>query len=183
MADVAGNERTDVVAGDPAATAWRQAARRHQAQWRAVHGWEPGTVSLRNARRVASKVNPVVAERDGGNFLTAAAWAAARQRTHLTQRQAYETLDTRRLFCDLLSSMPMCFNLFGPLWADPALARAVTHRWFPEVCPPDAHVTVAFEWSPRRRDPQYFNDGAAFDVVRAAWPRWVPPERDVDVEF
>jgi hypothetical protein len=165
MTDVVGVERSDLVAGDPAATAWRRAARRHQASWRAAHGWKPGTVSLRNARLVASKVDLTEAERDGANFLTAAAWAAARHRTHITQRQPHETLDARRLFCDLLSSMPMCFNLLGPLWADPALARAVTHRWFPEVCPPDAQVTVAFEWSPGRRDPQYLNDRTAFDAV------------------
>jgi hypothetical protein len=34
-------------------------------------------------------------------------------------------LDERRLWCDLLSSMPLCFNLMGPLWADPTLATGV----------------------------------------------------------
>ena len=43
-------EPIDRIAGDRAATAWRQSARRHQATWRAAHGWPPGTQSKGKGR-------------------------------------------------------------------------------------------------------------------------------------
>jgi hypothetical protein len=70
-----------------------------------------------------------------------------------------------RLYSDLLSSMPTCFNLFGPLAVDEQLATAVVHRWFPDLCSSGAHVRLAFEWSPGRRDDRWLGDGTAFDVA------------------
>jgi len=83
----------------------------------------------------------------------------------IANSQLHQTFDSTRLHGDLLSSMPMCFNLFGPLWDDPELATAVTHRWFPDLCPVDAQVGVGFEWSPGRSDPKWLGDRTAFDAV------------------
>jgi hypothetical protein len=67
-----------------------------------------------------------------------------------------------RIFNDLLSSQPLCFNLFGELKLDLALAIRVLRR-----LAPDQIKTVhrmEFEHSPGRRDPRYTADRSAFDV-------------------
>jgi hypothetical protein len=167
MAEVPELEAVDVVAGRPDVTAWRRAARRHQAKWRTSHGWPAGEQRRSKkqgggTRPSGSRVSDADGREHGVNFLTPAAWEAATFR--LANPEQHQTLDETRLFCDLLSSMPMCFNLLGPLWADPALAAEIVHRWFPEHCPVGAQVTVAFEWSPGRRDPRWLGDRTAFDA-------------------
>lgn len=67
-----------------------------------------------------------------------------------------------RIFNDLLSSQPLCFNLFGELTRDLKLTSAVvsdmTAGRFAAV------ESIHFEYSPGRRDPLYLNDRSAFDV-------------------
>lgn len=160
-------EDVDNVPGQRAVTAWKQAARRHQSTWRELQGLEPGTQKPRNSsskkeRPLGSRLQPADAEA-GKNFLTDAAWHAANHR--VKHPQPRQMLQRDRLYGDLLSSMPMCFNLFGPLWDDPALARAVARRWFPDFCPADADVRVEFEWSPGRGNPKWLDDHTAFDAV------------------
>jgi len=76
--------------------------------------------------------------------------------------EPHQTLNPQRLWGDLLSSMPMCFNLFGPLAADPVLAGAVAPRWFPEV---SGSPVVHLEWSPGRCDPAFLDNRTAFDAA------------------
>ena len=162
------SERIDTIAGDPELTRWRRAARRHQHRWREAHGWPPG-VQFRSARQggghrpIGSRLDAEFARSTGANFLTDDVRRAVEARLETPQR--HQTLDPNRLRHDLLSSMPMCFNLFGPLWATPELASSVTHRWFPDLCSADSSVDVGFEWSPGRRDPAYLGDRTAFDDV------------------
>lgn len=159
-------ERTDFVPGRPDVTAWRRSARLHQHRWRERHGWPVGAMpGGRRTRPVCSRVDESFARERGVNFLHASSLAAAMWRVRPENAEYAQTLDDGRLFCDLLSSMPMCFNLFGPLWAAPRLATAVVHRWFPDLCPADAEVTVRFEWSPGRRDSTWLGDRTAFDVA------------------
>lgn len=67
-----------------------------------------------------------------------------------------------RIFNDLLSSQPLCFNLFGELSGNLELASAticdLTGGRFSRV------TAIEFEVSPGRRDPRYLNDRSAFDV-------------------
>lgn len=67
-----------------------------------------------------------------------------------------------RIFNDLLSSQPLCFNLFGELTSDLPLASAVVNSMT------DGRFTavtkIDFEWSPGRRESRYLNDRSAFDV-------------------
>lgn len=168
-------EAIDVIKGDAAATAWRQAARRHQAEWRLEHGLPAGTVTKPRTkeqkkagepiitRAIASRIAIEVATERKSNFLNDAVVAAVEAR--LSERQEHQTLDTRRLYCDLLSSMPMCFNVFGPLHGDPAIAASAVAAWFPDMAIPEAPVFVSFEWSPGRRDDRYLGDRTAFDAV------------------
>jgi len=67
-----------------------------------------------------------------------------------------------RIFDNLLSSQPLCFNLFGELTHDLDLASAAVNSLsdgrFTEV------TSIAFEYSPGRGDARYLNDRSAFDV-------------------
>jgi hypothetical protein len=67
-----------------------------------------------------------------------------------------------RIFNDLLSSQPLCFNLFGELQKDTRLAsralRRLTQGRIERVS------TIRFEHSPGRGDPKYTGDRSAFDV-------------------
>src|SRR5690606_36836163 len=58
----------------------------------------------------------------------------------------------------------MCFNLFGPLWADPALATAVVPICWPELA--GTPSAVRLEWSPGRQVPgRDLENRSAFDVA------------------
>ena len=67
-----------------------------------------------------------------------------------------------RIFNDLLSSQPMCFNLFGEMALDLALASrvfsALTSGRIAQV------TEIGFEHSPGRGDAKYTADRSAFDV-------------------
>lgn len=97
----------------------------------------------------------------GANFLSPAAREAAVDR--VAHRQDAQMLNRQRLWCDLLSSMPMCFNLFGPLWADRGFAQQAVNAWFPDA--PGTVSDIRFEWSTGRRDPAYLGNQTAFDVA------------------
>ena len=67
-----------------------------------------------------------------------------------------------RIFNDLLSSQPLCFNAFGELQQDLGLASRVVGGLTGES---DANVTtVRFEYSPGRGDSEFTGDHSAFDV-------------------
>ena len=67
-----------------------------------------------------------------------------------------------RIFNHLLSSQPLCFNLFAELRSDlPLASRALaqmTRGRLSEV------TAIEFEWSPGRGDRRYTGDQSAFDI-------------------
>lgn len=157
------SEAIDKVPGDAALTRWRRSARRHQSKWRIRHGWPAGSV-VRRSDPVSSRVEASFAKREGVNFLTPAAWQAARHRVEDNERG--QTLDEARLWGDLLSSMPLAFNVFGPLAECPPLAADLARRWLGEdLVPPDARVTARLEWSPGRTDDRWLGDRTAADAA------------------
>ncbi len=61
----------------------------------------------------------------------------------------------------MLSSQPMCFNLFGPLVQDHALATQLARALWGEHI---AQVTdVRIEWAPEPRQ-EYLDDNTSFDA-------------------
>jgi len=63
---------------------------------------------------------------------------------------------------DLLSSQPLCFNLFGPLAEDLELTTAALRLMWPHLI---TRVTdIRFEWSRGRGDHRYTGNRSAFDV-------------------
>lgn len=160
-------ENVDHVANDPQTTAFKRRARLQQAMWREARQLPLGSQPMRPqhgaaSRPLGSRVEAEFAYRTGCNFLNQAAKSAVQSR--LESPQPHQTINQDRLYCDLLSSMPMCFNLFGSLQADLELADRAVHTWWPDV--PGKVVAVHFEWSPGRRTTGTFLENAsAFDVA------------------
>jgi hypothetical protein len=97
----------------------------------------------------------------GANFVSPGALAAVRAR--LSRPERFEMLRADRLWADLLSSMPLCFNLFGDLSVDRQAAERAVRAWWPDA--PTGPVTVRFEYSPGRRDPLFLGNQSAFDAA------------------
>ena len=160
-------EADDQIPRRPAMTAFRRAARYHQARWREANrhpiGTQPIVAEARRHRsgRWAAGCPSTTPARPGANFLTPAALDAARARTaYIEPRQSF---DHQRLWADLLSSSALSFNLFGDLAADLARADRAVHRWFPDA--PGRVSEVRFAHSPGWFDPAYLNSLRSFDAV------------------
>jgi hypothetical protein len=160
-------ESVDVVARDPATSAFKRRARLHQALWRERMELPIGSQPMvakpgEDSRPLGSRLDLEFARRSGANFLDDRIRHAVADR--LSRPEKHQTLNEHRLFGDLLSSMPMCFNLFGPLHADLELADRAVHAWWPRV--PGKVRAVRFEWSPGRAIPgMYLENRSAFDVA------------------
>jgi hypothetical protein len=93
----------------------------------------------------------------GLNFLDDGIFRVARSRI----AEGVGTVEPFRLLCNLLSSQPMCFNLFGPLVEDPSLA---TTLWRALLGPEVAEVVrVCIEHAPEPAS-EYLADRTAFDA-------------------
>jgi hypothetical protein len=154
----------DRVPGRPDVTDFKRRARWQQAWWRAQHSLplgahrSPGsTVPTANG----SRVDDEWARRSGCNFLSPAIRDAVENR--LAHPEPHQTLNDGRLWTDLLSSMPLCFNLFGELFDDHARLVAAVDKLWPNH--PGDPGRLQFEWSPGRRDPLYLNNRSAFDAA------------------
>jgi hypothetical protein len=93
----------------------------------------------------------------GLNFLTPEIAQAARDRV----AQGGGTVEPFRLFHNMLSSQPMCFNLFGPLIQNHDLARRLFSAILPDPVSELTRVTI--EWAPEPSD-DYLSDRTAFDA-------------------
>lgn len=156
----------DQVPRDPEMTAFKRTARLHQSRWREEHGYPTGTEPIRPSegkpsQLLGSRLPYDFARESGANLLTQGAVDAVRAR--LSNPEPHQTLREDRLWADLLSSMPMCFNLFGDLRGDHDLATDVLKAWMPDT--PGTVSDVRFEWSPGRRDETYLGNRTAFDVA------------------
>jgi hypothetical protein len=162
-------------------TAFKREARWRQHQWAVkrlgitefghhrVGGTGTGGRDVRNGTKLPASVAET-----GANFLGESILATVDDR--LAHAQPHQTLDATRLRGDLLSSMPMAFNLFGEA-ADASAVQARSALATNLGLPAESAVqsSVVFEWSPGRRDPDYTRDRTAFDVVLRLDPVSGPP--------
>jgi hypothetical protein len=142
---------------------WQQRARLLQSLWRERKGLEPGPRSSVDPSPLGSRLTL----RDGEpgpdglhNYMSPAAKDAVL--AALADPASGAMLSRPRLWVDLLSSQPLCFNVFGPLAADTHLASAVFSALYPGRV--DGVRRIAFEYSPGRDDPLYTDNRSAFDV-------------------
>jgi hypothetical protein len=147
---------------EPTDNRFRATARLLQALWREDRNLPIGTHISRDGsrRKLGSRISNE-AGRAGANFLSREISYLARR--EVIYRELGALIDEDRLYTNLLSSMPLTFNLFGPLRLDLALATRVLHLLVPELR--GAIVTaVWFEHSPGRGAPSLTHDGTAFDA-------------------
>ena len=116
-------------------TEFRRKARLLASLWREAKGLAPGTHHPRGKagnsqpRVLGSRLDPDQA-RAGGNFLTSTILQQVRKR--LAEPETHQLIKEDRLWGDLLSSQPLCFNLFGELAADLELATRAARAWWPD---------------------------------------------------
>jgi len=154
----------DRVAGDAETTAWKRLARLRQSQWREGRGYPIGSHPHGGgdeATPVGSRLALQFATETGANFVSANALTAVR--TRLSRPERFEMLKADRLWADLLSSMPLCFNLFGDLAGQQEAAERAVRAWWPDA--PTGPATMRFEYSPGRRDPLFLGNQSAFDAA------------------
>lgn len=160
-------EEVDNIPRDPGMTAFKRSARLHQAKWRKMNGYPIGTQPYipkpgKPSRPIGSRIEDNYAFSQGVNFLTDRIRNAVEHRIRHPEKG--QMLRKDRLYCDLLSSMPMCFNLFGEFQHNLDIAtQAIT-----SICPNgpiESVEALRFEWSPGRSDAQYLGNRSAFDVA------------------
>jgi hypothetical protein len=160
-------EKVDRVPHEQETTDFKRKARLLQSLWREEQGLPIGSQPMRSqegkpVRPLGSRIDLESARETGANFLSQGVRSAVAKR--LENPQPHQTLDENRLYCDLLSSMPMCFNLFGELAIDTDLADEAVHTWWPDT--PGTVKDVRFEWSPgRSQKGEYLENRSAFDVA------------------
>ena len=142
---------------------WQRQLRLLQALWREEQqlpiGMHPRAGDER--RPLGSRIALPDAQETLGNYLTDTI------RTVLQEELASATAGQKlfsapRIFDDLLSSQPLCFNLFGELKADLSLATAWGHHLWPDRV--ERVTRLEFEHSPGRGDASYLGNRTAFDV-------------------
>ncbi len=141
-------------AGD---SAFAARMRRHQSWYRAAilkvpYGTGPGP-------KAESHYGNMLHREDGElglNFITPGIFAVVRRRI----AQHCGALESFRLLHNMLSSQPMCFNLFGPLVEDYPLATRVFRQIVPDVA---EVVEVVIEYAPTPAG-EYLADRTAFDA-------------------
>lgn len=95
--------------------------------------------------------------RRGLNFLTPSIFESAKRRV----AQGTGMVEEFRLYCNMLSSQPMCFNLLGPQITDLDLATTLWKAVLPSEI--ERVTRVEIEWSPEPRF-EYLDDRTAFDA-------------------
>lgn len=143
---------------EPSDTAWRRGLRLQQGWWREVMlDARPGYHRASDPDRLVVSTIDRTCHPDT-NFLSPQAAEAAADR--LATRSDAGIVDEDRLRYNLLSSQPLCVNLFGHFRRNPAgLERWVTHVTEGSAA---AVVRVELEWAPPPAD--HFDGGSAFDA-------------------
>lgn len=133
---------------------FQREARLRQALWMEKEGLPIGA---HRGRPLGSRLAMPFAQDTLANYLTENIKSVVRAEVQKTEKLYREP----RIYDDLLSSQPLCFNLFGELHLDLDLASKVFQR----ILGQSVNVTgIEFEHSPGRGDPRFTADGSAFDV-------------------
>lgn len=141
---------------------FQRLARVRQARWREGRDLPVGE---HRGRPLGSRLAMPFAQETLANYLTDTIREVVRAEVLDPKASAGKLYGRPRIFNDLLSSQPLCFNLFGELKRDPGLANRViailTGGRAKRV------TAIEFEHSPGRRDAKYTGDRSAFDVFVA----------------
>jgi hypothetical protein len=138
---------------------FQRTVRLRQTLWREKRGYRVG---LHRGVPLGTRLQMPDAKTHLWNYLTEGIRDVVRAEVLGARRGDGKLFGEPRIFNDLLSSQPLCFNLFGELKLDLALAGRVLRRLVPGKIK-TVH-RIEFEHSPGRGDPRYTADRSAFDV-------------------
>jgi hypothetical protein len=138
---------------------FQRTVRLRQAMWREKQGYPVG---LHHGVTLGTRLQMPAAKDHLWNYLTDGIREVVRSEVLGARRGDGKLFGEPRIFDDLLSSQPLCFNLFGELKRDLALASRAMHRLLPDRI--KNVQRIEFEHSPGRRDQRYTADRSAFDV-------------------
>jgi hypothetical protein len=167
-------ERYEV--GWPRDNAFQRRVRLLQSVWREERGYACGS---QNGKRLGSRLETEPARDQMWNFLTST--IADRVGREISSGGG-KVIAEPRIYDNLLSSQPLCFNLFAELAVDLRLATRVFSLLWPEQV---KEVTeISFEFSPGRGDERYLGNRSAFDAfVRHTTPGSSPAFIGIEVKY
>jgi len=143
----------------PTDNPFQRRARLLQALWREEQNLSIGE---HRGRPLGSRIAMPRAKDDLSNYLTDTIRAVVRYEVLESEDRTGKLFGQPRIWNDLLSSQPLCFNLFAELQKDlPLASRALRRLTRGRV---DRVTDIAFEHSPGRSDTRYTGDRSAFDV-------------------
>jgi len=142
---------------------FQRRARLLQSIWRTEQGYECGTHAGKDGPRpLGSRLAMPWAKETLSNYITPTIRDVAREEVLNPKRREGKLYKKPRIFNDLLSSQPLCFNLFAELKKNPRQATKVFAALSPgRIAEVDR---LEFEHSPGRGKLEYLGDRTAFDV-------------------
>lgn len=143
----------------PSDNAFQRRARLLQALWREDLGLPIGS---HRGRPLGSRLAMPRAEQLLENYLTETIRACVRREVVDARPAEGKLFAPPRIFDDLLSSQPLCFNLFAELQANLDLATEIFRSLLPDRV--DMVTAIRFEHSPGRGDLRFTGDRSAHDV-------------------
>lgn len=160
--------------------AFQGRARLLQALWREARDLPMGERA--QGKPLGSRLPLSFARETLENFLTDGIRECVRTELAAIRAGSEQLIDEGRLCSNLLSSQPLCFNLFGELKHDLGLAGRVLSLLFPGRV---RDVTaVRFEYCPARGDERYTGDRSAFDVfIEHRTPKGDPGFLGIEVKY
>lgn len=152
------NQLKKLIGTLPSESGFKRRMRFHQGWWRAfVLAEEEGAHPIRKEKVVCNTI--LNGQTSQKNFLSPKISQAVRQTIEERQSAHSGIIEQDRLFNNLLSSQPLCFNFFGELKIDTDFALQVLQQFWPELT---QVKQVIFEFAPVEN---YTNDNSAFDVA------------------
>ena len=142
----------------PKDTDFSRIARTRQSEWRKMKKYP---ADKGNLGKYGNFLDVKFAKTEKVNFLTENIRYLVTQEIE-NAKKSKALIGEPRIWNNLLSSQPVCFNLFGEFYFDLNLATTFFQKLFPRRI--DKVMAIKFEYSPGRKDPKYLNDRSAFDV-------------------
>ena len=132
--------------------------RLHQGWWRLnVLNQIAGEHPIRESETVCNTI--INGESSGSNFLTPSTLKIVQDTLKERTIEDGGKIEEGRLYDNLLSSQPLCFNFFAELENNKDLGLNILQTWWEDITKLNK---VLFEYSPKKN---YTNDGSAFDVA------------------
>jgi len=130
----------------------------HQGWWRTnVLNLEPGFNPLNANDNVCNTI--LDGHINTKNFLTPNSFKAVIETLEARSKEDPGMIDKDRLFNNLLSSQPLCFNFFGEVKSNPDFGLKVLQTFYPDIT---KLISTNFEFAPKEN---YMKDRSAFDVA------------------